>query len=271
MSQIHFQTTLGNVNWLQLTWIDGSTKYIGARLDVDDVENQNTQLNDMITRVNQFSPAEDIFSDDHINGLVSKAVTQDVAWQIENSRDCFTGAKDDSMYSLSNWELQTKGNVQAGQTYSWAQGSYTLPRLMLSGYNNIVADGNCKLTLDQAAIPDVCIVPPPDPNGNYGDYAVTDDNDAAFSWKSADTSFRFETAATVEYDQCLTGISGQFLTWHIGHIGYTFYTMIEPAPDPVPIVCEVCPDPEEVAAAAAAAAAAASQSTVSSVVDSVAE
>ena len=52
----------------------------------------------------------------------------------------------------------------------------------------------------------------------------------------------------------MTGISGQYLTWHIGHVGYTFYTLIKPAPEPVPVACPVCPDPSDVTSADASTA-----------------
>ena len=114
VSRIHFQTTLGNINWLQLTWVDGSKRSVGARLDVDDDENQNNQLNDIIARVGSYSPAEDILDDDELNAIVSKAVTQDISWEIENSRDCFIAASDDSLFTLSNWQMQTKGSAFPG-------------------------------------------------------------------------------------------------------------------------------------------------------------
>ena len=89
-----------------------------------------------------------MFDDNEINTLVSKAVTQDVLWQIENNRDCFTGVKDDSMYTLSNWQVSTRGSVQPSSTYFWTQGDYQMPTLMLNGLNSIVADSSCELDLD---------------------------------------------------------------------------------------------------------------------------
>ena len=127
-----------------------------------------------------------------------------------------------------------------------------MPKLMLNGYNNIVSDQQCALDLNAAAIVPVCIVPGPEADGSYGDFAVVDDDDAAFSWQSADTEFRQQI--TAQSEQCLTGISGQYLTWHIGHVGYTFYTLIKPAPEPVPVTCPVCPDPSDVTSADASTA-----------------
>lgn len=114
----------------------------------------------------------------------------------------------------------------------------------MTGYDNLVSDEDCALDLDAASIDPICIVPGTDDN----DYEVTVDNKAAFAWSTAfnpppDTNYRFDLAASD--DQCLTGISGQFLTWHIGHVGYTFYTLIEPAPEPVPFTCPVCPEPAD--------------------------
>lgn len=83
-------------------------------MDVDDDEKQNNELNDIIMRVGSYSPAEDILDDDELNAIVSKAVTEDVSWEIENSRDCFIAASDDSLFTLSNWQMQTKGSAAAG-------------------------------------------------------------------------------------------------------------------------------------------------------------
>ena len=81
-----------------------------------------------------------------------------------------------------------------------------MPKLLVSGYDNLVSNSDCALDLDAASVTPICIVPGPDSGGSYGDYAVTDDNDAAFAWRSSDTSYRFELDASD--DQCLTGISG---------------------------------------------------------------
>lgn len=50
-----------------------------------------------------------------------------------------------------------------------------MPTLMLTGLNNIVADSDCSVNLGASAIEPVCIVPGPEDDGSYGDYAVTDD------------------------------------------------------------------------------------------------
>lgn len=65
-----------------------------------------------------------------------------------------------------------------------------MPRLMLSGYNNIVSDTQCGLDLKAAEIIPVCIVPGPQADNTYGDFAVDNDQRSAFSWESADKKFR---------------------------------------------------------------------------------
>ena len=86
---------------MKLTWDDGTTKEHGTRMNVEDenAQNQNENLNNMIEGLYRFSPAKNALSKSEVINIVSKALVQDIAWEVETGgRDCFIGVADDSRF-----------------------------------------------------------------------------------------------------------------------------------------------------------------------------
>ena len=53
----------------------------------------------MIEGLYRFSPAKDALSKPEVINIVSKALVQDIAWEVETGgRDCFIGVADDSRF-----------------------------------------------------------------------------------------------------------------------------------------------------------------------------
>lgn len=88
----------------------------------------------------------------------------------------------------------------------------------------------------QDGTPDnICIVP----DSANPDYAgIYNDDEYAYILGDQSSDFRFELAANDA--QCLTGISGEYGSWFIASVGYTFDLELPEIPVPDPVVCPTC-------------------------------
>lgn len=185
--------------------------------------------------------------------IVSKSLVEDIAWEIEaGGRDCFNGVADDSLFQLSNWQLYTKGDRNAGRSDFFWTGDETFNTvLQLGSYWNILSDADCNTYMQEGTPSNICILPDSqDPDQLDNPY----DTDEYIYILGDDTSgFRFTLPANDA--QCLTGISGEYGSWFIASIGYTFDLQLPEIPVPDPVICETCPVVETTTSSEAAASA----------------